>query len=110
MSLSLTKMLINQNMRLTFEEVYTLFYNQFPHVRYVDDKYELYNALKLLHFRDNKHLEIILMNENVIRANKEKDRFTLVDDSILLNDTHRFKVYSKPLTNNELLNLIIKDA
>ncbi len=106
----LHKMLIEQNQQLTFEQVYNLFYTQFAHIRYIDDKHDLYNSLKCLHLRGNQYLDIILANEKVIRADKNVDSFLLIGESIVLNNTHTFKVYNKPLNNVELIKLLTQNA
>jgi hypothetical protein len=110
MILNLAKMMIKENQKLTLQDVYWLFYTQFPHIRYIDDKRDLYNSLKLLRFHGGKYIDIVLMNEEIINVNNDNDSWTLVGDSILLNNSHKFKVYNKPLSNNESLELIFKNA
>lgn len=103
-------MIMRENTQLTFEEVYSLFQREFPHVRYVDVENNLMYPLRFLHFRGSRYLIVELVGNNVISADKTKDNFYLSGDEIWLNDTYLFKLYNEAASNKELLRLLYDEA
>lgn len=99
---------MRENQTLTFEQVYSLFQNEFPHVRYIDLKDNLMYPLRFLRFTDNFYLDIELSSGYVVTALNGKSKWSLDNGKIVLDDLHIFKVYNKPASNNDILKLLCK--
>lgn len=104
--LLLNKMIMRENQTLTFDQVYSLFQREFPHVRYVDLKQDLYYPLAYLELHESIFLDVFFIGTDYMTIDKERDTFHLVDDGILLNETHVFKLYNKAANNAELLEFL----
>lgn len=106
----LTKMIMRENQTLTFDQVYSLFQREFPHVRYADVEHNLMYPLRFLRVKDDFYFDLELSNGDVITALNGNSKWCLVDDNIILDNSHVFKVYNKPASNDELLRLIYGEA
>ena len=98
--------MLKENLKLSFDEVYSLFQREFPHVRYFNLSKNVYYQFTGMHFRNDKHLNIILVNGEQICADSEKDEFILCNNCIILNAEHIFQIYNKPCTQDEILALL----
>lgn len=102
----LVKQMLKENMKLTIDQVYSLFQREFPHVRYLKLPNNTYRSLLYMNYQNNKRLKITLIDSESICADSENDEFILCNNCIILNAEHIFQIYNKPCTQDELLSLL----